>query len=160
MFKRQKPAIQADTKADELALKLKETEKEHRKLNVEAGELANSFGKNYMKYLFETIEKHAYINGKYYIQVISKHLPSAAHRGQQHFFFARSSKPRMEHTHDVWSFDNRRRHLRLEWSLPHTYEMKNFLKSPELYDKKYIADIRLFLKLNKIDLSKLGGVAV
>lgn len=144
-----------------LGQQLYETHEEHKKASpVESGDLVNSFGKDYMKELEDVICKHAHLRYKYYIQVISKHLIYAPTRGLHLIFFVRKTRPKKEHTQDVWSVDNRYNFLKLEWSLPHIYEMKNFIRSPELYDKKIVHDIQDYLKENKIDLTKIQGVRV
>jgi len=144
-----------------LGQQLYETHDEHKKLGyVETGDLVNSFGKTYMEELRNIIDKNIHLRYKYYIQVISKHLPYASHRGQTWHFFIRHTAPKMQYAQDLWSITNSKSDLCLEWSLPHLYEMKNFMRAPELYDPKIIHDIKAYLKENKIDLSKIEGIAI
>jgi len=146
----------ADTAKKTLGQQLLDTDKEHRaSAPVEAGDLANEYGKDYMKELHSVIENHSNTKQKYYIQVLSKHLVGAPNRGQRLLFVARFTKPQMCDTEDVWSYDNRTSVLKLEWSLPHRYEMKNFMANPELYDAKMVSDIKNYLKLSKIDVKNL-----
>lgn len=149
----------------EVARKLVATEGEHQKSfgkgQVESGDLVNSFGKSYLASLDEAIRRHVHVSYKYYIQVLSRHLPiGSSHRGQEWKFVVRSTKPKMEHTQDVWSYDNKTSTLTLEWSLPHIFEMKNFLRARSTYDPKIIKDIEAYLRLTGVNLDELEGEKV
>lgn len=139
-----------------LGQQLVDTHEEHQKsFRAESGELVEAFAPSYMTGIWDTIRDHAYLQDKFYIQVVSKHIPMAANRGLHLTFIARLSAPLPEPTQDLWSYNPKINNLKLEWTLPHKLEMKNFLRAPEKYSPKLINDINAYLKRTGTDLKKL-----
>lgn len=130
--------------------RLADTQEEHIKAfsqGVEAGEVVNAWGPEYMRRLDTAIKNHAFMREKFYVHVISKHIDFQPNRGMKIIFVVRRTAPMMEETTDLWSYDPKTGTRALEWSLPHRHEMTNFLLSPQLYSKKLLDDIRAYLHI-------------
>ena len=118
---------------------------------VEAGDLSNEIGKFYMKDLESSVQRHAYLNlpNLYFIIKIKKD-PTNTKKIVITIGITNKCLNFLQESTDLWEYDYKLEKLRLIWSVPHRTEMKNFLKSPEKYNKKLIKWIKAFLKHNSL----------
>jgi len=123
---------------------------------VEAGDLANEVGKDYLDTLFKSIERNnTKERKKLYFVVITKKDPRDINKIEIHILplFKRNRPLKyLRESTDHWVYDYEKEKLELIWSVPHRIDMKNFLRSPEKYSKDIIHWIRLFLEQENLNL--------
>jgi len=140
-----------------------EVKKTHRFLNitdpyVECGDLAKEIGKHYMTDLMKAIEEGSKFNREklWFICVFKK---NPFQKEKMHLKIGISDFPikKMRESMDLWEYNYKTNELTAIWSLPHRFEMKNYLRTPELYDKKLIHWINQYLKQENIDIKTIIG---
>lgn len=120
---------------------------------ITAGDLADAVGKIYMKDLWKAIERNAKQKRKviYYLTTVRKD-PSDLTKILIYIWPFSEPIRYLRESMDLWKFDYEKEELKLVWSVPHRAEMKNFLRSPELYSKELINWIKQYLKQENINL--------
>ena len=114
---------------------------------IESGDLVSEAGKSYMTGLMEAIKNHKKFNIPKLWFMVKIEKESFNTRVIKISIGAMSAPFRYLHDGiDLWSYDYRKDERKLEWSLPHRLEMKNFLRSPEKYDKDLVHWIRQYMK--------------
>lgn len=121
--------------------------------DITAGDLANEVGKIYMKDLWEAIERNAKLGNKklFFLTMIRKNPTKLTEINVYIFPFVQYSE-KLRESSDLWQYDYEKEKLQLIWSIPHRTEMKNFLRSPEKYNKDLIKWIRQYLHQENINL--------
>ena len=122
--------------------------------DIAAGDLANEIGKKLMRDLEESIEKHAVLR-KEKLWFLTSIRKNPANTREIHMFIHPSFvelKIKREQM-DLWEYDYLKNKLSVVWSVPHRTEMKNFLRSPEKYNKDLIKWITEYLDQEKINLN-------
>jgi len=141
----------------DLSAKLQETQEDYVKQlynPIEAGELANEAGKSYIKQLNKSIENNVKLGlDKIFIIVITKKDPKVNRMIKITFGICDKPLKFKRENADLWEYNYKTSKLKLHWSLPHRTEMKNFLRSPEKYDKEIIKWIREYVAQENIDLT-------
>jgi len=121
---------------------------------VEAGDLTNEIGKIYMKRLNASIRRNASKKlDKLYFVVSTKKDPTDMNK--IHIFIYNLLEPlkKKYESMDLWEYDYKKEKLTPLWSLPDRSMMKNFLRSPEKYNKDLVRWIKEFVAQENIDLN-------
>lgn len=130
-----------------MAVEIKKREIQITSDRIEAGELANEIGKFYMKDLDSAIESHKkFKRKKLYFVVQTEKDPTKLTDIHIRIGIVDIPFPELKESTDFWEYDYINDKKKLLWSVPHRTDMKNFLRSPDKYNKEFIDWIKLFLK--------------
>lgn len=123
-------------------------------IEIASGDLANEIGKKLMQRLEHSIKFHRdfQLDRIYFITMIKK---DPTNLKEINIYIKASRQPLriLRESVDLWEYDYREEKLNLIWSLPHRTEMKNFLRSPEKYNKDLISWIKAYVKQENINLN-------
>lgn len=124
---------------------------------TECNDVAHEIGKFYMADLRDAIETGRKLSlDKLWLAVNVRKNP-IYHR-KLHIKIGLIDKPltKLRESFDLWEYNYPKEELTCLWSLPHRYEMKNYLSTPDKFDPKLIHWINQFLKQEGIDKKDLS----
>ena len=105
-----------------------------------------------MKDLWEAIERNAGQHKKLFFLTMIRKNPTKLTEINVYIFPFEEFSNTMRESADLWQYDYENEKLHLIWSIPHRTEMKNFLRSPEKYNKDLIKWINQYLDQENINL--------